>query len=111
MTEAELSGVRGLVLDLDGTLYDRNGLIAGAASVIAALRGAGVAVCFATNTTRQPRGVLVDRLRRLGVDVVPKELLTAAVGCRVLASRARGPVSRSASGRGHGGGVRLVRPR
>ncbi len=77
MTEAELSGVRGLVLDLDGTLYDRNGLIAGAASAIAALRGAGVAVCFATNTTRHPRGVLVDRLRRLGVELVPKELLTA----------------------------------
>ena len=41
MTEAELSGVRGVVLDLDGTLYDRNGLIAGAASAIAALRGVG----------------------------------------------------------------------
>ena len=77
MTEAELSGVRGVVLDLDGTLYDRNGFIAGAASAIAALRDAGVALCFATNTTRRPRGVLVDRLRRLGVEVVPEELLTA----------------------------------
>ena len=77
MTEVELRGMRGVVLDLDGTLYDHDGLIAGAASAVAALRSAGVGLCFATNTTRRPSGALVDHLRRLGVEVMLEELLTA----------------------------------
>ena len=40
MMKPAITGLRGLMLDLDGTVYQDNCLIAGAAEAIAALRGA-----------------------------------------------------------------------
>ena len=72
-----LEDVRGVVLDLDGTVYDDGGLIAGAAEAVMALRSAGLGLRFATNTSRFPRGALVERLRSLGVDAGLDEVITA----------------------------------
>ena len=69
--------VRGVVLDLDGTVYDDRGLIPGADLTVPALRAAGVRLRFATNTSRHPRGALVERLRSLGVDAHADEVVTA----------------------------------
>ena len=74
---AALRGVRGLLLDLDGTLYGPDGLIPGAAETVARLRAAGLALCCVTNTTRQPRAALVERLGSLGLPVSADELFTA----------------------------------
>jgi HAD superfamily hydrolase (TIGR01458 family) len=81
MTEpvAALAGVRGLILDLDGTVYDSAGPIPGAIEAIAAVRTAGLGLRFATNTTRRPRTALVARLRELGVEATSEEILTAPV--------------------------------
>jgi HAD superfamily hydrolase (TIGR01458 family) len=65
------------VLDLDGTVYDERGLIAGAAEAVTAIRSAGLGLRFATNTSREPRAALVERLRSLGVDAGLDEVLTA----------------------------------
>ena len=70
-------GLRGLLLDLDGTLYGPDGLIPGAAEAVARLRAAGLALCCVTNTTRQPRAALVERLGSLGLPVSADELFTA----------------------------------
>ncbi len=67
------------VLDLDGTLYQGGAAIPGAAVAVAALRSADVPVCFATNTTRQPRSALVRRLAELGIAAVADDLFTAPV--------------------------------
>lgn len=75
--EIRLEGVRGVVLDLDGTVYEDRGLIPGAADAVTALRSAGLGLRFATNTSRVPRGALVERLRSLGVDVGLDEVITA----------------------------------
>lgn len=74
-----LSGgdVQGVVLDLDGTVYDSDGLIQGAGAAVETLRSAGLRVMFATNTTRQPRSALVDRLRQLGIQVTGDDVITA----------------------------------
>ena len=74
---AALRGVRGLLLDLDGTLYHADGPIPGAAEAVARLRGAGLALRYVTNTTRQPRAALVERLERLGLPAAPDEVFTA----------------------------------
>jgi len=71
------SDVRGVVLDLDGTVYDSAGLIQGAGGAVETLRSAGLRVMFATNTTRQPRSALVERLRRLGIQVTADDVVTA----------------------------------
>ena len=81
-----MSGVRGVVLDLDGTVYDESGLIPGAATAVETLRPAGLGVRFATNTTRQPRSTLVDRLCRLGIRVTADDVFTCAESCGKLAA-------------------------
>jgi len=72
-----LEAVRGVVLDLDGTVYDDRGLVPGAAEAIAAIRAAGVGLRFATNTSRYPRSMLVERLRGLGIAAGLDDVLTA----------------------------------
>jgi HAD superfamily hydrolase (TIGR01458 family) len=72
-----IGSVRGVVLDLDGTVYDDGGLFDGAGDAIAALRATGLAVKFATNTSVQPRSALVERLRQQGVDANPEDMFTA----------------------------------
>ena len=46
---------RGVLLDLDGTVYESGAAIPGAREAIDAIRLAGLPVRFATNTTRRPR--------------------------------------------------------
>ncbi|MDH4350416.1 MAG: TIGR01458 family HAD-type hydrolase, partial [Gemmatimonadota bacterium] len=41
----------GVLLDLDGTIYELDAPIPGAAEAVARLRRAGIAVRFCTNTT------------------------------------------------------------
>ena len=84
MKQMELSGlpiwrdsIRGVVLDLDGTMYDDGGLIPGAEETVAAIRSAGLGLRFATNTSRYPRWALVERLRSLGVHAQLDEVITA----------------------------------
>lgn len=67
----------GVLLDLDGTVYEDDSLIPGATEAIAALREAGIPVRFVTNTTRMPRRALRDRLAAFGIATVIDEILTA----------------------------------
>ena len=57
---------KGLLLDLDGTVYQDDALIPGVDGAIAALRADGVAIRFVTNTTRRSRAAVADRLRGVG---------------------------------------------
>jgi len=72
-----LAGVRGLLLDLDGTVYEDDRPIPGAAEALAAVRRAGLGLRFVTNTTRMPRSALVVRLAQLGVGARIDEIHTA----------------------------------
>ena len=79
MRSDDLGDVRGVVLDLDGTVYAGDTVIPGAPAVVDTLRSAGFGVRFATNTTRLSRQALVERLGRLGIDVQAEDLITAPV--------------------------------
>lgn len=72
-----LAGTAGVLFDLDGTLYEDDRLVPGAAEAVRALRQAGVAVGFCTNTTRMPRRALGERLAAIGIPATPDEILTA----------------------------------
>lgn len=79
MTSHRSTEVRGILLDLDGTLYDSRGAIAGAAELPRQLRDAGLSYLFVTNTTRSPRSDVMRRLGRMGIEVEVEEVLTAPV--------------------------------
>jgi len=69
----------GCIIDLDGTLYVGDREVPGAPAAVAALRSAGIPLCFATNTTRRPRSALVTRLGAMGLNISADELHTAPV--------------------------------
>ena len=69
--------IRGVLLDIAGVLYDGDTVILGATNGFRELRDAGLPLRLVTNTSRRPKRVLLDQLRRLGFDVAENELFTA----------------------------------
>jgi HAD superfamily hydrolase (TIGR01458 family) len=67
---------RGLLLDLDGTVYEDDTPVPGAPEAIAALREAGIAVRFVTNTTRAPRTAIAGWLEGFGVPAGADDVFT-----------------------------------
>jgi phospholysine phosphohistidine inorganic pyrophosphate phosphatase len=67
---------RGLLLDLDGTVYEDEALVPGADEAIAALRQGGVPVRFVTNTTRVPCATIAGWLEGYGIPATPDEIFT-----------------------------------
>jgi len=67
---------RGLLLDLDGTVYEDDRLIPGAGAAIAALREGGVAVRFVTNTTRVPCATIAGWLEDYGIPATADDVFT-----------------------------------
>jgi phospholysine phosphohistidine inorganic pyrophosphate phosphatase len=61
-----MMNARGLLIDLDGTLYTEDGPIPGAREALARLESAGIPYRYVTNTTRRSRREVVSRLRALG---------------------------------------------
>jgi len=83
-----LDGVRALLIDLEGTVYETGRVVPGAAEAIETLRRRGIRCLFCTNTTSRPRSKLVAELSEMGLRVRPEELLTAPLaGRRYLIDR------------------------
>ena len=79
-----IPGLRGLMLDLDGTVYQDNCLIAGASEAIAALRGRGYRLRFVTNTTNKRQETIRDKLQTLGIEAEPSEIFTAPLAASLM---------------------------
>jgi len=69
--------IKGLLIDLDGTVYENGSLIDGVADTINLLRSNNIPFRFVTNTTRKSRRIIVEQLAKMGLDVVPDDLFTA----------------------------------
>jgi HAD superfamily hydrolase (TIGR01458 family) len=65
-----------VLLDLDGTVYEDDAPIPGAAAAIATLRERGVPIRFVTNTTRVPRETIAGWLEGFGVPATADDIFT-----------------------------------
>ena len=88
-SSSALPRIQGCLLDLDGTLYQGDDLIAGAAETLQRLATSGIPYRFVTNTTRKPRREILAHLARLGIQARAEQLLTAPIAAS-LWLRARG---------------------
>jgi 4-nitrophenyl phosphatase len=70
--------IRGVFLDLDGTVYWGTREVPGAADFIRKLRGLGIAYLFVTNRANRPPVEIRDHLRRYGIPCEAEDVLTAA---------------------------------
>lgn len=77
MNEATLEGIRGVLFDLDGTLYLGDRLLPGAAEAVAAARDRGLAVRFVSNKPWQPSRVYAEKLTGLGIPATEEDTLTS----------------------------------
>ncbi len=68
--------VRGVLLDLEGVLYQGDAAIKGAIEAVARLDQAGLGLRFLTNTTVRPRGDIVARMRAMGFTLEPGHVFT-----------------------------------
>src|SRR6478609_1247406 len=73
----ELSRYRAILLDLDGTIYHEEEALPGAVDLIRRLQREGKPYACLTNSTSSPAR-LAARLKRMGVDVDPHHIYTAA---------------------------------
>lgn len=74
------AAVRGLLIDLDGTLYKGNTMIEGADRLIAALREMNIPFLFVTNNSSATPEEVAKRLERMGIPAAPGEVCTSAQG-------------------------------
>ena len=70
--------IRGVVLDVDGTVVRGSDPIPGAPEAVAGLREAGLSVCFCSNNPTKGPPAYVDRLGAAGIEAAEAEVVTAA---------------------------------
>jgi HAD superfamily hydrolase (TIGR01458 family) len=70
--------LRGLLIDLDGTLYVEGEPVRGCREALLRLRSSGLLLRFVTNTTRKPRREVLIGLRRMGFEAEEVEIFTPA---------------------------------
>jgi len=70
---------RGWLLDLDGTVYVGDRLVAGAAAAVTALRAERRRVAFLSNKPIQTRDEYAAKLTRLGVPATPDEVVNSSL--------------------------------
>ncbi len=76
------------LFDLDGVLYRGDEAVPGAAEALAGLRRRGKRVAFLTNNSGRTPEAVAERLRRLGIDASPGEVVTSALATAdLLAAR------------------------
>ena len=73
----DLSGVRGLILDLDGVVYRGAEPIPGAAEFLAAQRAAGRRLLALTNNAQNDAEHYVAKLAGMGIEFAVSDILTA----------------------------------
>lgn len=72
------------LIDLEGTVYTREGVIDGAAQAIAELRSINVVLRFLTNKDSEATPTIIKRLSRMGIGVNDNEVFTPVTAAREL---------------------------
>jgi HAD superfamily hydrolase (TIGR01458 family) len=70
--------LKGILVDLDGTLYVGDEPVEGAREAIGKLKSSGLVLRYVTNTTRKPRREVGEHLLSLGFEVEEGEIFTPA---------------------------------
>ncbi len=71
-----LAGVRAVVFDLDGVLYEEVRPVPGAREVVTGVAALGLPIRFLTNTTSIGRAGIAAKLRRFGFDAAPGQVFS-----------------------------------
>ncbi|CDH52298.1 haloacid dehalogenase-like hydrolase domain-containing protein 2 [Lichtheimia corymbifera JMRC:FSU:9682] len=81
--------VKGLLIDLSGTIHIDSKAIPGAVEAVRKLRASHIPFRFATNTTKTSSRKLVDKLNAMGFGIQEHEVFTSLSACRDRVSQLR----------------------
>ncbi|KAI9230114.1 MAG: Haloacid dehalogenase-like hydrolase domain-containing protein 2 [Piptocephalis tieghemiana] len=77
--------IAGVLIDLSGTIHVGSKAVEGAALAIDQLRQANIPFRFCTNTTKESKADLIDRLNHLGIPIhAEEEMFTSLTACAYL---------------------------
>ncbi|XP_026543487.1 haloacid dehalogenase-like hydrolase domain-containing protein 2 [Notechis scutatus] len=76
--------IKAVLVDLSGTLHIEDSAVPGAQEALKKLRSAPVAVRFVTNTTKECKQDLLERLKQLDFDIKEDEIFTSLTAARNL---------------------------
>ncbi|XP_033224560.1 haloacid dehalogenase-like hydrolase domain-containing protein 2 [Belonocnema kinseyi] len=74
--------IKAVMIDLSGTLHIDNLAIAGAPEALKRLRNAKTTIKFVTNTTKESKNTLYERLINLGFDIKKEEIFSSLAAAR-----------------------------
>ena len=75
--------IRAALIDLSGTLHIEDKLLPGALEGVKLLRENDIRVRFVTNTTKESRHSLLQRLHHLGFDIADDEIMTSLTAAKL----------------------------
>uniref|UniRef100_A0A5F9DRA4 Haloacid dehalogenase-like hydrolase domain-containing protein 2 n=1 Tax=Oryctolagus cuniculus TaxID=9986 RepID=A0A5F9DRA4_RABIT len=76
--------LKAVLVDLNGTLHIEDAAVPGAQEALKRLRGTSVMVRFVTNTTKESKQDLLERLRKLEFEISEDEIFTSLTAARSL---------------------------
>ncbi|CAH3024146.1 unnamed protein product [Porites evermanni] len=79
--------ISGVLIDLSGTIHVENTVMPGAIQALKRLRKTGVSVRFVTNTTKESKDTLLNRLNGLGFDIKSEEVFTSLTAARQVVKK------------------------
>lgn len=79
-----MQNIKGLLIDLDGVVYQRGAAIPGSIEAIFRLRKLNLDFRFVTNTTRSPLRSILDQLAAIGLNTERGHVFTPALAARAL---------------------------
>jgi HAD superfamily hydrolase (TIGR01458 family) len=74
--------IAGFLIDIDGTIFEGDALIPGAAAALATLDAKAIPYRLVTNTTSKPLSAILAKLRGAGLDIAPEHVFSAPVVAR-----------------------------
>ncbi|XP_076314910.1 haloacid dehalogenase-like hydrolase domain-containing protein 2 [Tachypleus tridentatus] len=79
--------LRGVLIDLSGTIHIENCAICGAADALKRLRKTCLKIRFVTNTTKESKRILWERLTNLGFSIEQDEIFTSLTAAHEVVCR------------------------
>ncbi len=76
---ADLNNVKGLLIDLEGVLYNGEELIEGAVETINVLKSKNLKIKYLTNTTTTPRKLIIEKLIKFNLPAAMSDIFSPVV--------------------------------
>ncbi len=85
-----MSSIKGLLIDIDGVIYNDTQPIPGSKETIAWLKEKGIPYRFITNTTMKSRDTLAAKLTSMGIETNKEQIFSAAYAASLYVRRRNG---------------------